>query len=166
FAEFLTKHNVVDTNNVGIQTIDFSLEQQESEGTKKIVAFAYTFIRVLQQGVCMIFDEIDNSLHPILSRKIIELFNNPEANPNGAQLIFTTHDTNLLSRKLLRRDQIWFTEKMPHGATDLYSLADFEVNEQQSTQSASYSEDYLLGKYGAIPYIGDVGALFGGKAHE
>ncbi|MFY7998052.1 MAG: AAA family ATPase [Candidatus Kapaibacteriota bacterium] len=166
FRVFLTKHNVLDTNNIGVKTIDFSLEQQESEGTKKIVAFAYTFIRALQQGLCVIFDEIDNSLHPILSRKIIELFNNSETNPNGAQLIFTTHDTNLLSRKLLRRDQIWFTEKMPHGATDLYSLADFEVNEEQSAQSASYSNDYLLGKYGAIPYLGDISALFGGKTHE
>lgn len=166
FPKIFTKHHVLDTKNLGVQIIDFSLEKQESEGTKKIVAFAYTFIQALQQGSCVIFDEIDTNLHPILSRKIIELFNNSETNPKGAQLIFTTHDTNLLSRKLLRRDQIWFTEKMPHGATDLYSLADFEVNEEQSAQSASYSEDYLLGKYGAIPYIGDVGALFGGKAHE
>ncbi len=156
-SEISTKHRVVDSQNTGITSIDFDLEEQESNGTRKIVAFAPIFMEaLLQKGDCIFFDEIDNSLHPILSRKIIELFNNSETNPNGAQLIFTTHDTNLLSRKLLRRDQIWFTEKMPHGATDLYSLADFEVNEEQSAQSASYSNDYLLGKYGAIPYLGDI----------
>ena len=166
FSEIFTKHRVIDSQNRGITSIDFNLEQQESNGTRKIVAFAPTFIEALQNGACIFFDEIDNSLHPLLSRKIIELFNNAETNAQGAQLIFTTHDTNLLSPNLLRRDQIWFTEKMPHGATDLYSLADFEINEAKPSQSASYGNDYLLGKYGAIPYIGDVAALLGGKKHE
>lgn len=156
------QHQVIDSDNLGIKTIEFNVNDQESDGTQKIIAFANYFIQALKHGFCIFFDEIDASLHPLLSKKIIELFNNSATNPNGAQLIFTTHDTNLLSRKLLRRDQIWFTEKMPNGATDLYSLADFIVDGKKVRNDASYSKDYILGKYGAIPYIGDFLSVFGG----
>lgn len=79
---------------------------------------------------------------------IIKLFNSKESNPNNAQLIFMTYDTNLLSNKMFRRDQIWFTEKNRYGATDLYSLAEYKIR-----NDASFKNDYIKGKYGAIPYI-------------
>lgn len=161
-----TVHKLIDDTNNIIGEAELSYVQSASEGTKTIFGLSGLLTHFLRNTGMIIYDELGTSLHPLLSRKIIELFNNSETNPNGAQLIFTTHDTNLLSRKLLRRDQIWFTEKMPHGATDLYSLADFEIDEKQSVDSTSYSDDYLMGKYGAIPYIGDVAALLGGRKHE
>lgn len=160
--EIFTVHQSFDQANQ--RTIDTQLnyEKTASEGTKKIVALAGLLLETLEKPSVLLFDEFDARLHPLLSRKIIELFNSSETNPKGAQLIFATHDTNLLSNQLLRRDQIWFTEKMPNGATDLYSLADFIVDGKKVRNDASYSKDYILGKYGAIPYIGDFRSVFGG----
>lgn len=88
-------------------------------------------------------------------------------NLNNAQLIFATHDTNLLSKDFFRRDQIWFTEKSKYGFSDLYSLAEFKVEGSKVRNDASYGKDYLLGKYGAIPFIGDFYNLFGdGNSYE
>lgn len=78
-------------------------------------------------------------------------------NGTGAQLIITTHDTNLLRKDLLRRDQIWFAEKNCEGVSDLYSLVEYKVNQANSVRNdASFSKDYLLGRYGAIPYFGNL----------
>ena len=97
----------------------------------------------------MIIDELDKSLHPLLVNYIVSLFNNPVINKNGAQLIFNTHDTNLLSLTIFRRDQIWFTEKnYKNGSTDLYPLDEFPVRKNENIQKG-----YLNGRYGAIPFI-------------
>ena len=96
-----------------------------------------------------IIDELDKSLHPLLVNYIVSLFNNPTINKNGAQLIFNTHDTNLLSLTIFRRDQIWFTEKnYKNGSTDLYPLDEFTVRKNENIQKG-----YLNGRYGAIPFI-------------
>ena len=92
-------------------------------------------------------------LHPLLSRAIVQMFNTTK-NKTNAQLIFATHDTNLLSRNFFRRDQVWFTEKDKIGATNLYSLSEFKVR-----KDASFGKDYILGKFGAVPYIGDINSL-------
>ncbi|MEH1840702.1 MAG: AAA family ATPase [Nostoc sp.] len=97
----------------------FNLDEQESEGTKKVFALAGPLVDTLKNGKVLIIDEFDARIHPLISRAIVELFNSNETNPNNAQLIFMTHDTNLLNNKLFRRDQIWFTEKNRYGATDL-----------------------------------------------
>ncbi|WP_353735315.1 AAA family ATPase [Okeania sp. SIO1H5] len=97
----------------------------------------------------------DARLHPIITRAIIDLFNSNTTNPKNAQLIFTTHDTNLLSNKIFRRDQIWFTEKNRQGATDLYSLVEYKV-----PNDAPFESDYIKGKYGAIPFLGNFTELF------
>ena len=89
---------------------------------------------------------MDRSLHPLITKLIVKYFNSLQ-NTKG-QLIFTTHDTNLLSSKTFRRDQIWFTEKNRMESTELYSLSEFKVR-----NDASYEKDYILGKYGAIPFI-------------
>lgn len=102
----------------------------------------------------MVLDELDARLHPLISLAIVKLFNSSETNPNNAQLIFMTHDTNLLTNKLFRRDQIWFTEKNRYGATDLYSLAEYKVR-----NDASFESDYIKGRYGAIPYIKNLNFL-------
>ncbi len=131
----------------------FDLGNHESEGTRKIFALAGPLVNTLQEGGVLIVDELDARLHPLISRAIVKLFNSNDTNPNNAQLIFMTHDTNLLSNKLFRRDQIWFTEKNRYGATDLYSLAEYKVKVRND---ASFESDYIKGKYGAIPYIGNL----------
>ncbi|BAZ04941.1 AAA family ATPase [Calothrix sp. NIES-3974] len=132
----------------------FDLESHESEGTKKVFALAGPLICALKEGEILIIDEFDARLHPLISLAIVKLFNSQEANPNNAQLIFMTHDTNLLSNKIFRRDQIWFTEKNRYGATDLYSLAEYKIR-----NDASFESDYIKGRYGAIPYIGNLNYL-------
>jgi AAA15 family ATPase/GTPase len=101
-------------------------------------------------------------MHPLLVRAIVEMFHNPAVNKNNAQLIFNTHDTTLLDNALFRRDQIWFTEKDQNGATHLYSLLDYSPRKGESL-----AKGYLQGRYGAIPFLGDVFSLFEGEgSHE
>lgn len=135
-----------------LESVD--LETFESEGTRKIFALAGYLVAALKEGSSLVIDEFDARLHPLISQAIVKLFNSNETNPNNAQLIFMTHDTNLLSNKLFRRDQIWFTEKNRYGATDLYSLAEYNVR-----NDASFESDYIKGRYGAIPYLGDLSNL-------
>ena len=109
---------------------------------------------VMKNGGVYFVDELNARLHPLLVRNFILTFLNPEININHAQLIFTTHDTWQLSNRLLRRDEIWFTEKDADGLSTLYSLADF-IDEDSSRirKDENYEENYLLGKYGAIPSL-------------
>lgn len=146
-----TIHRRFDETGNSISTELFDLHDQESEGTQKIFALAGPLIDTLKEGKVLIIDEFDTRIHPLISRAIVELFNSSETNPNNAQLIFMTHDTNLLSNKLFRRDQIWLVEKNRYGATDIYSLAEYKVR-----NDASFESDYIKGKYGAIPYIGNL----------
>lgn len=149
-----TVHKIHDGKKPTKFSVVFDLDTHESEGTKKLFALAGSLFNVLQDGKTLVIDELDARLHPLLTEAIIKLFNSNDTNPNNAQLIFTTHDTNLLTNKLFRRDQIWFTEKNKYGATDLYSLAEFKVR-----NDASYEKDYIAGKYGAIPFIGGLRRL-------
>ena len=130
----------------------FNLETHESEGTQKVFALAGLLMNTLRKGKILIIDEFDARLHPLISLAIVRLFNSKETNPNNAQLIFMTHDTNLLDNKIFRRDQIWFTEKNKYAATDLYSLAEYKIR-----NDASFESDYIKGRYGAIPFIGNLG---------
>ncbi len=149
-----TKHPVFNREGERVTDIEFSLEDQESEGTQKIFSLSGPLVDTLGNGKILVVDEFDARLHPLISRSIIELFNSPKTNPNNAQLIFMTHDSNLLTKHLFRRDQIWFTEKDRYGATDLYSLAEYKVR-----NDASFERDYIKGRYGAIPFIGNLSDL-------
>ncbi len=149
-----TIHRKFDEQGNSISTELFDLDDQESEGTQKVFALAGPIVDTLKDGKVLIIDELDGRIHPLISRAIVELFNSHETNSSNAQLIFMTHDTNLLSNKLFRRDQIWFTEKNRYGATDLYSLAEYNI-----PNDASFKNDYIKGKYGAIPYIGNLNHL-------
>ncbi|WP_448573724.1 AAA family ATPase [Trichothermofontia sp.] len=153
-ASIQTIHRRFDETGQVIATELFDLDDQESEGTQKVFALAGPLVDTLKDAKVLIIDEFDARIHPLLSRAIVELFNSNTMNPNNAQLIFMTHDTNLLSNRLFRRDQIWFAEKNRYGATDLYSLAEYKVR-----NDASFENDYIQGKYGAIPYIGDLSNL-------
>lgn len=126
----------------------------ESAGTLKMFALYPELQDVLEKGSVFFIDELNARLHPLLVRNFLLTFLNPEINTNHAQLIFTTHDTWQLSNQLLRRDEVWFTEKDEQGISKLYSLADF-IDESGSRirKDESYEKNYLIGKYGAIPTL-------------
>ena len=128
--------------------------EEESDGTLKMFALYPALQDTLESGGVLFVDELNARLHPLLVRGFLITFLNPETNPNHAQLVFTTHDSWQLSNNLLRRDEIWFTEKEQSGVSTLYSLADF-VDEDGSKirKDESYEKNYLLGKYGAIPTL-------------
>lgn len=126
----------------------------ESAGTLKMFSLYPELKEVLKSGGVFFVDELNSRLHPLLVRNFILIFLNPEINVNHAQLIFTTHDTWQLSNQLLRRDEIWFTEKDNNGLSTLYSLADFVDDDGvRIRKDESYEKNYLLGKYGAIPSL-------------
>ena len=147
-------HNVYSDKGKIVGTINFSFEERESSGTNKLFDLSGPIFETLYSGTVLVIDELDAKMHPLISQYIIELFNNPETNPKNAQLIFTTHDTHLLSQKILRRDQIWFTEKDAKEQTDLYSLMDIVLPDGTKPRNdANYERNYIAGRYGAIPYI-------------
>ena len=133
----------------------FSNDEMESEGTKKIINMSGPIVDSLLNGGILVVDEFDAKLHPLLTKKIIGIFNSPKTNPYNAQLIFATHDTNLLSNKIFRRDQIWFAEKNREDeSTDIYPLSEIkEQNGDKIRNDRIYEKDYINGKYGAIPYL-------------
>lgn len=135
-------------------------EDSESEGTQKYFHLMAPVLACLDQGQVLFIDELDARLHSKLTLNLIDLFHDPVINAKGAQLIFSTHDTNLLAAELFRRDQIYFTEKNRLAATQLYSLAEFKIEGGKKVRNdASYEKDYLKGRYGAVPVLGDLEAM-------
>lgn len=149
-----TFHNKYDNEGIFTGEKQFDMREHESSGTNKLFDLIPVIFTTLKVGATLIIDELDAKLHPILTRKIIDLFNDKETNPNNAQLIFATHDTNLLNTKTFRRDQIWFTEKDSKQASDLYSLVEFkEPDGTKVRKDSSLEKDYINGRYGAIPFV-------------
>ena len=144
------EHEVIDEfNKKHFYKLNFI---DESLGTKVLFSLAPILKRAFSSSKVIIVDEFEKSMHPKLVEFIIKLFNNPDINKYNSQLIFTTHATNLLDLELLRRDQIWFTEKNPsNGVTDLYPLDSFSVRKDENILKG-----YINGRYGAIPFIKDV----------
>lgn len=126
----------------------------ESAGTLKMFALYPLLQEVLETGGVLFVDELNARLHPLLVRTFVITFLNKETNPNHAQLVFTSHDSWQLNSNILRRDEVWFTEKAPNGISTLYSLVDF-VDEDgvKIRKDENYEKNYLLGKYGAIPIM-------------
>ncbi|GIJ29188.1 hypothetical protein Vqi01_43500 [Micromonospora qiuiae] len=125
--------------------------RDQSTGTRQLLTLGLHAAAMLRAGATMLIDEIDASLHPILTAKLISLFRSPEANPLGSQLIFTSHDAALLgtldAEEILRRDEIWFVEKDDQGASSLYPLTDFKPRKEGENRQRRY----LNGNYGAVP---------------
>ena len=122
---------------------------EESDGTNSYFKLIGIVKEVLDEGTPLVVDELDAHLHPLLTKHLVSLFNSVEFNPNGAQLIFTSHNTNLLDLDVLRRDQIWFAEKDEKTMqTDIYALTEFSPR-----KGDNISKGYLQGRYGAIPFI-------------
>jgi AAA15 family ATPase/GTPase len=127
--------------------------EAESSGTNRMLEIATRIVPVLRHGGLLCVDELEASLHPMLALEVLRTFHDPNRNPRRAQLLFTTHDTNLLgnvaAEPLLGRDQVWFTEKDDEGATHLYPLTDFH-----SRGAENIERGYLQGRYGAVPFLG------------
>lgn len=134
--------------------------EQESQGTLTLLQMVPALFHVLETGGVLVIDEIESSLHPALSLEIIYLFNDPKTNPMNSQIVFTTHDTNLLGNLLmrppLRRDQVWLTEKNNEGMTLLYPLTDFKPRKAENLERG-----YLQGRYGGVPFLSSLIKLGG-----
>ncbi len=128
--------------------------EQESQGTQTLFRIGMPILEAIETGSVLLVDELESSLHPALAREIVRQFNDLASNPHKAQLIFTTHDTNLLGDMLgdpvVKRDQIWLTEKDNQGATVLYPLTDYKPRDAENLERG-----YLQGRYGAIPFLGN-----------
>ena len=147
-------HRLYDQNGEVCGHINNAFDDFESSGTRKLFDMSGLIFASLEAGIVLVIDELDAKMHPLISQEIVALFNNPKTNPKNAQLIFTTHDTHLLSSKMLRRDQIWFTEKNDVEQTDLYCLTDIVLPDGSKPRNdANYEKNYIAGRYGAIPYI-------------
>ncbi len=153
FSDVITFHKQYNNNGDYVKSIEFSLREDESSGTRKYFALIGQIIKIIDEGGVLFVDELDSKIHPNLVCKIISIFNSTKLNPNHAQLVFNSHDTNLLSSGLFRRDQIWFVKKSKVGASKLYSLADFKTDEVRKNEA--FENNYIRGKYGAIPFLGD-----------
>jgi len=126
------------------------LMDQESSGTQRFFARIGGWLQALENGALLVVDEIEDSLHPLLTKRLIEMVQDNSVNQNGAQILFTTHDAMLLDLNFLRRDQIWFADKDEKTcATELYSLASFSPRKGENVRKG-----YLQGRFGAIPFIG------------
>lgn len=131
------------------QTIEFHISE-ESLGTQKLFWLSPFLFSALKAGGVLVIDEFGSSLHVRLIQMIVNLFHNSDTNPNGAQLIACTHDTHLMDQSMLRRDQIAFVEKNAHGESTLIDLVEIKG----IRNDASLEQDYLAGKYGAVPATG------------
>lgn len=134
----------------GIEPVVFDFDNEESAGTRRFFALIGPWMDILDHGYTVFIDEIETSLHPMLVKELLKLLLCNKNNPKGAQIVFTTHNPILLDGSLVRRDQVWFTEKAPSGATHLYPLTDY-----QPRSGEALAKGYIAGRYGAIPFIPD-----------
>ena len=141
-----TIHRNVDSG----EDVRMSLED-ESDGTQRFFQLLGPWLETVLNGYTVFVDELEASLHPLLTRELVKFIQSPNSNKTGAQLIFSTHDTTLLDPELFRRDQIWFTEKDKDGATNLYSTSDYK--ERRPRKGEAMQRGYLSGRYGAIPIL-------------
>jgi AAA15 family ATPase/GTPase len=148
-SEIKTYHVGVDEKGNEVR-VPFDLEREESRGTLKMFELAPQWAEVLNNGSVLVVDELETSLHPHLVDYLVELFLDPSVNSSNAQLIFTTHNSNLLRLSMMRRDQIWFTEKV-EGKTELYSLVELKIRKDENIEKG-----YLKGRYGAVPILEDI----------
>ena len=152
-----TTHKKRNPFNNCLTDVEFDMRSQESSGTNKVFNISGPIFDALTDGGILVIDELDASLHPLLTLSITRLFNSSQHNPKNAQLIFSTHDTNLFSYGEFRRDQIYFIEKDKNFSSNLYSLVEYKGNGGITVRKdRKFEKDYIQGRYGAIPFIGNV----------
>lgn len=131
-----------------IDPVAMDFDNEESAGTRRFFSLAGPWLDILDNGYTVFIDEIETSLHPVLVRELLKLLFCSRNNTKGAQVVFTTHNPFLLDNSLIRRDQVWFAEKTPEGATHLYPLTDYKPRKDEAL-----AKGYLAGRYGAIPFL-------------
>lgn len=147
--QLITYHRKYDENNVLVDSVPFNFDNQESEGTKKLLYLLGPWYDTLKGGKILVIDELDSRLHSNLTLKLVEFFH--KFNKHNAQLIFAVHDISILNKETFRRDQIYFVEKNQFGASELTSLGDFKTDKVRN--KSAFDKNYSQGKYGAIPYF-------------
>ncbi|EOW3713123.1 ATP/GTP-binding protein [Vibrio fluvialis] len=165
-TEFIEKEkenkiSIVRRNSQG-KHVNFSFNQ-ESLGTRALISFLASAFNVLKNGGIFVVDEVESSLHTLLTLKLVGLFSNKHTNPNGAQILFSTHETQLMNFEGVRRDEIWLTEKCFDGSTKVASLLDYSIDKR-----SNWRKGYIEGRFGAVPILGYVDNfnLFGGEDDE
>lgn len=148
--QVLTVHKRYDQNDKPAGNVEFTFSKEESLGTQKYFALAGHILDALTQGGIVFIDELDARLHPLLSKLIAQFFNSVKDNPTKAQLVFSTHNTNLLSDKILRRDQVYIIDKDSFGSSKIENLMDKGVR-----NDASFEKDYISGEYDGVPFSGN-----------
>ncbi|EMU6896024.1 ATP/GTP-binding protein [Serratia bockelmannii] len=144
------RFNIVFSHEADDGRDEYFQEHEESDGTQRLLSVSPLLIVALKFRTIVVFDELDNSLHPHIADMIIRLFNDPRVNKHGSQLIFSTHNMQLMTPEKMRRDQIWFSEKR-NGITNVYSLDDFDKNKVKS--NTPYSKWYDDGRFGGVPHL-------------
>ena len=150
-SESYTTHYKYNSKLEKVDNVSFSMEDEESHGTRKFFYLLGPILNSLDKGYPLVIDELDSRLHPNLVEKIVSLFNSEIVNKNNSQLVFNSHNTRVFNSENYRRDQIWFIEKDSYGASNLYSLSDFKSGKVRKNDN--FEERYLEGRYGAIPYL-------------
>lgn len=158
----LSDFPVIKFHHFGSEGRSFPIDMiNESHGTSMFFSLIGPVVSALHSRRVLVIDELETSIHPALARQIVKIFNSQQSNQKGAQLIFSTHSANLLGGDLLRRDQIWFTEKDSEGATHLYPLTDYKPRGTENVERR-----YSQGRYGAFPFLGDFQRLFNRDAED
>lgn len=139
----------------GIGKTDLPLKE-ESFGTRALFIIGCHILQALQNGSPFFIDEMDSGLHSYITRLIVDIFRNERINKNNAQLIFTTHDVNLLDQNSIRKDQIWFTEKDKYGVSEMFTLSDFE----DVREDTLFAKWYMNNKFGGVPSLQSLEKLF------
>ncbi len=155
-----TFHQKYDKKGRKLTSHPFNIEENESEGTKKILALAGPIWDSLENGKVLFIDEFEARLHQILTTVLTRVFNSSKTNKKNAQFILASHDVSLLNKNILRRDQMWFVRKDKYGVSDIYSLSDFKESNKIVRKDALYGKQYLQGKFDAIPEIYELEELF------
>jgi hypothetical protein len=138
-----TEHTAEDGKSVMFDLVE------ESDGSRRLLDYLPAFRDLLTKDVTYLIDEIERSIHPLLIKEIIRKFSEDDA--TAGQLVFTTHESNLLDQEIFRQDEIWFVEKDSSGSTDLYSLCDFKEHNTKDIRKG-----YLSGRYGSIPFLSNL----------
>ncbi len=161
--DVFTKHNMFDKDGKIVGEVVFNMENQESEGTHQLFCLAGPLFDTIKNNRIMIVDEFSTKLHPKLARAIIDFFHNigegEVFSNSSSQIIFATHNTDIMTNRFFRRDQVYFVDKNHKESSILYSLADFKLGKPR--KDASFNKDYIAGKYGAVPSIGSLDDLKG-----
>ena len=164
----VSRHSVYDGSGSVVGRIDLPFSAFESQGTQKLFDLSGALIDTLRNGRILVVDELDAKLHPVLVRRLVELFNSSETNPRNAQLVFNTQSPDLLGFKVqardgrrkttrLRRDQFYFVEKDNREASKVFSLIEYKDGRKTGVRNdSSFEKDYLAGLYGGVPFVSEL----------